>query len=438
MAYRYNLNRRTIEDTMAINNEQLANELRQSIPNIPVIPDNIQVIVRRDTYGTWFVRVSHNGSTMPLPEIGVIKSLLPPEWKRLLGGRHSRRRRVDYYLIQALEAGLPTQVLHDTLQAWAFTWVRATAEASSEVSVPQSQDDSFLLKAQPATIFVGGKSFKLVPTGERNNTNIYRHIRDKAKAIAQIEVQAKLDKAQTDARILVSEANERARVVRAEVDQLRASLGNQAPEWVRNSGRPIRLYNGRWEVGIKVSTYLEDIRYRVGNWGATLHWSPVHPADRGEDYYVSRPMWMWFILGSPEGGYTMSSIHSDQWLTVHTTSRACMEIQGLPRHITSDANLRSLEQGISRGIRVINWNSPLSTSLNSMYPLYVEQIPEMFKRLIRAEVNTPQPGTGVTPAQYLEQINRNGVVLSWDRIETDVEELNYTFTVGATTANVPR
>jgi len=415
-----------------LDTNQLANELRQPEPPTDVI----QVIVRRDNYGLWYIRVTRNNSNMALPEINVIKSLLPPEWKRILGGRHSRRRRTDYYLQQALEQGLPTQVLHDTLQAWAFTWVRATAEASSEAPVPQSQDDSFLLRAQPATIFVGGKSFKLVPTGERDNTNIYRHIRDKAKGIAQIEVQAKLDKAQTDARIMVSEAQGRVETIRREVEQLRASMVNQAPEWARQSGRPIKLMDERWWIGLRVSTYLEDIRYRVDRWRGTVHWNPIRIPGRDEAYYSSRPMQMWLRL-STDGRYAVNEVRGDIWHTVHnTTTGTCMELQGMPARVINMDNLVAVERGISRGMRVINFNSPLSHALNVFYPLYAEQLPDMVKNLITGNASYPNPDATTTPEQYLIRSNEgrpaNNPRISWDRIESDAEELNYTFNVPAT------
>lgn len=402
--------------------------------------DVVGVIVRRNPhYGGWEIRVNRNGANMGLPDVGVIKSLLPPEWKRLLGGRHSRRRRTDYYLTQALEAGLPTQVLHDTLQAWAFTWIKATAEVSSIANAPSpSADESFLLTAQPATIFVGGKSFKLVPTGERNNTNIYRHIRDKAKAVAQIEVQAKLDKAQTDARIMIAEANERATATRREVEQLRASLGNQAPEWARLSGRPIKYADGSWYIGLKVSTYLEDIRYRVDAWHATLHWNPIRVPSHNEAYYQARPMPAWFLL-SADGRYDMYYVMADYWNTVHTADRACMELQGLPTRVDSFNRLRDLENAISRGVRVINWNSPLSRSWDRFYPLYQEQIPPMFKSIILQEISLPEGNAGgiATPEEYLTRANSGAPEgrprISWDRVETDAQDLAYTFTVGPTT-----
>lgn len=401
-------------------------------------PIPIQVTVRRDGY-TWAIFVSINNGQVDLPPIDTIKALLPPAHKHYLGGRHSRRRSAIFYLRSALDRGLPTAVLHDALKAWAFSYASNNEPAESISNyTPQNEDDAFLLRAQPATIVVGGHAYKLVPTGERDISSMLKHVRNKAKAIADVEISAKRDRATNDSRILIAEAIQRANVIRAEVEQLRASLGNQAPEWARNSGRPIRKSGNNWQIGLNVITYIEDIRYRVERWRSTIHWTPTHP--HNPDYYNYHPMDMWLTL-NPEGAYTMYDIRADDWFTVHTTNeRGCMTLQALPPRINNPTDLVNLERGLSRGMRVVNLNSPLWTDINRMYPLFVEQLPFSVKEWLAGRM-TIDPGTGVTPVDYLAHLNRGrgaGSQVSWDRVESDVQEAEYTFTVPANTAtNAP-
>jgi len=63
------------------------------------------------------------------------------------------------------------------------------------------------------------------PTGERDISSMLKHVRNKAKAIAEVEISAKRDRSIADSRILIAEATNRANAIRVEVEQLRASLG---------------------------------------------------------------------------------------------------------------------------------------------------------------------------------------------------------------------
>src|SRR5208283_644029 len=133
----------------------------------------------------------------------------------------------------------------------------------------------FLLNAQPATLLVGGKVFRLVPTGEVDSTRLITQVRNKAKAVAAVEAGAIRSNAITDSRVLISEAEERARVIRVEIDRLRAEAGARPPRWAEECGRGIKYNanNRAYYIALNIITYVEEIRYRVSEWQGTVYWN---------------------------------------------------------------------------------------------------------------------------------------------------------------------
>lgn len=392
------------------------------VPTEPIQPasNRINVLVRRTgDYRGWEISVRNNGEPLELPDISIIKSLLPTAQRRLIRGRQRRYSNNLALLISALNRGMNPQVLHDALKAWVMTHVSESRTVESETILEDEQ--RYLLQVAPATLAVGGRLFRLVPTGEMDITTPLKHLRQRAKAVAQIEVTEMRNRAQIDARAITGEAEDRAASIRQEVERIRQGLGVQPPEWVRDNSIPLKLIDRTWYAGLFIPAYVESIRLRVERWQSTLWWDAIHP--HNADYYISYPMLMWLRL-SPRGAYTLDDVSVDRWKTVHTANRVCMTLQNMPRHIDSLESFNRLREGISRGMRIVNLNSPLTSAINTMYPLFVEQLPPIVIKWLNRQI-TIDPDAGVTPERYREL----APTVTWDRIETDAQEMAQTFEV---------
>jgi hypothetical protein len=384
----------------------------------PPTKQRIHVRVWQGQYGSREISVKVNGEEQGMPSCKAICSLLSQAHRNKLK-RSSNSSLYNYR--EALENGLPPQALHDALKAFYVAKMSQPALAESDTEL--SEDDRLLLRAQPATMLVGGKVYRLVPTGETNVSSLIKGVRRKAITLAETEANGIKERAQVDSRAIISEAESRAQATREEIDRLRASQANMPPEWAYRNGCPMKFRDGRWHIGIYVGCFLESIRYRVQNWHSTLWWNAIHPPNHGLDYYENRAMLMWVRL-TATGTYSLNDVISDKWSTIHTRSYTCMELQGLPRMINSWDNLLRLRNAITRGMLVANLNSPLNVNLEEMYPPFREQLPEPVVRLLQPGNRISiDPGAGVTPAQYLERVPW----LRWDRIVADEVEAAETF-----------
>lgn len=332
----------------------------------------IKVKVWRDDYREWQVSIKVGGQNRDLPTIAVIKSLLPPSDKHFLPSRQGRYSRTLNLLRVALNAGLSAQSLHDALRAWVVATEGATTNVESDIPI-LDEGTAALLNAMPATLEVGGKVYKLVPTKEIDSRPLIKRVRDRAITLAKVEGDAIRGRATTDARVVVREAESRAATLRAEVERERAAVTLRAPEWVINSGRPHCYRDGCWNVEMKVLCRVKEIRYTVGVWNRVLYWNPLDNG-RPNSYYETWRMPVWVRLR--EGGiYTKDDISCKGFCSTHIESYMCMELQGLPPTLQSAEHLLSLEQIIGRGMQVVNLNSPLNTNVKRYWPAFLEQLP---------------------------------------------------------------
>jgi hypothetical protein len=371
--------------------------------------------------GYWIVEVKVDGSPVNLPDKDIIRGFLPQGDKvKLARGR--RYRNVTSVLSGALNAGLSPQSLHDALKAWAVAANSPVRPAESDFNL--DDETSYLLHAQPATLEVGGKVFKLVPAGEIDVRPLIKRIRVKALAGARAEAVTITSKAKVDARLVVSSAENSAASIRAEVEVLRREISSQLPNWVKVSGRPAIWAGNQWWVGLNVSCRVKEIRFTVNEWHTVLYWNPVpYPIDMNEEnrayYWTRHKMRLWVRL-NPEGRYTLDDVRHlvDGFSTVHSDGRVCMSLQGLPSTLTSREHLISLENAISRGMQVVNLNSPLNRDYNNFYPDFKGQIPVIVRKWLTGNIIIAPTRTGQEIGRWME-LNPN---ITWDRVESLEQE----------------
>jgi len=387
------------------------------------IPPRTYVRVHRDQYNTWNVSVKVGTENRDLPSIAVIKSLLNPADKHFLPSRQGRYRGTLGILRIALNAGLSAQSLHDALRAWVMATENRITEAES--SIPATGIDeatSVLLRAQPATLEVGGRVFRLVPSNEVDVRPLITRVRQRTIAQARVETDALRERARTDARVLTTEAERQAARTRAEAEEIARRAGAKVPDWVRDSGRPHYYSSGYWNVELRVNCYLRDIRFLVREWGTILHWKPIVVANHNPDWYAQRKCPLWFRV-SEDGRYDKNSITSGDWDTPHIGSFMCMELQNQPPVIKEYYHLINLEKAISRGMQVLNLNSPLSRAVDNYFPAIKEQIPVIPIKMLRGDVAI-QP-----ESRTLAMFREANPSITWDSAETLAEENNGVFSV---------
>jgi hypothetical protein len=368
--------------------------------------------------GYWITEVKVDGLIVNLPDKDIIRGFLPQGDKAKLP-RGRRYRNVTSILSEALNAGLSPQSLHDALKAWAVAANSPVRPAESDFNL--DDETSYLLHAQPATLEVGGKVFKLVPAGEIDVRPLIKRVRVKALAGARAEAVTITSKAKVDARLVVSSAESSAANIRAEVEVLRREISSQLPNWVKISSRPAIWFSNAWWVGLGVSCRVKEIRFTVNEWHTVLYWNPIpYPVDMNEEnrayYWTSHKMRLWVRL-NPEGRYTLDDVRhlGDGFSTVHSDGgRVCMSLQGLPGVLTSREHLISLENAISRGMQVVNLNSPLSRDYNNFYPDFKGQIPVIVRKWLTGHITRAEQRLNAW-----SELNPN---ITWDRVESLEQE----------------
>lgn len=401
---------------------------------LPAPPPRIRISVRvgpdpryESNRGYWRIEVTVNGNQVDIPDKDIIRGFLPQGDKSKIQ-RGRRWRNVHSTLSNALNSGLSPQALHDALKAWAVAANTPVPPASSEFNL--DDDTSYLLHAQPATLEVGGKVFRLVPAGEVDVRPLIKRVRIKALASAKAEAVTITSKAKVDARLVVSSAENSAASIRAEVETLRREIANQLPTWVKVTGRPVMWIADKWWVGINVQCKVKEIRLTIQQWNTVFYWNAIQwPIGMNEEnrryYFEAHPMRLWVRL-NPGWRYTLDDVRHfrDGFSTTHTsTDRVCMNLQGLPTTLVSPNDLTNLEKGISRGMLVVNLNSPLSRDYTNYYPDFKGQIPDVVRKWLVGTIAIGPTRTNQSLASWRE-INPG---ITWDRTESLVEEGAGTF-----------
>ncbi len=402
-------------------------------PHPHPLPVRTHVQVHRDSYNNWSVSVRVGTEQKDLPSIAVIKALINPADKHWLPSRQGRRHSTLRLLKVALEGGLSAQSLHDALRAWVMATENQVTDAES--SIPASGVDAAtatLLRAQPATLEVGGRVFRLVPAREIDVRPLITRVRQRTIAQARVETDALRERARTDARVVTGEAERQAARMRAEAEEAARRAGAKVSDWVRDSGRPHYYASERWYVEMKVNCFLRDIRFLVREWGVVLHWNPTRVANHEIAWYSlnENKCPLWFRV-TEDGRYDKNSIFGSDWDTPHIGSYMCMELQNQPPVIRSIEHLVALEKAINRGMQVLNLNSPISRRVDNYHPAIKEQIPSIPAQFLKGDINIVP---GVASIEEWQMINPR---ITWDNAESLVEEGRGTFNVGDPVPTLP-
>lgn len=445
------------EDRLAILNRESgerpfdaadASEWRALRNMSPYIPDpNDPPLVRRDrvsvrvvrTQGQgpsseWEVLVRVNGNNVDLPSPQVIRGLLSDEDKRFIPSRTKRYLSTARVMRDSLREGLSPQGLHDALKAWAIATLQQGTEAVSDTNL----DDvtSHLLKVQPATLEVGGQIYKLIPAGRVDARPLIARVRRKALAGVTVEATTIRESAGRDARIVVNEATERAAAIRNQVEAERRQAGLRVPQWVIPSGRAHYWDGSHWNVEMRVSTLVTEIRFLVSRWNTILFWNPIRPTGINPEIRYARTeggkLSVWLRLLT-EGRLHLDNVkvRSGHHTSTHiSTSRACMELQGLPSRVDSLESLKVLEAALSRGMRVVNLNSPLDSYTAHYHPLFLEQLPPVVIKLFNQEMS-------INDAYPLLEHRERIPDITWDRAESIIEEARGVFDVNTPVQALP-
>lgn len=402
-------------------------------PNDPPLPrrDRVSVRVVRVSAedgdrSTWVIEVRINGNVVDYPKSQVIRGLLSDEDKRFLPARGKRYENTLRVLQQALREGLQPQSLHDSLKAWAISTLQQGTEATSETNLDEVT--AHLLRVQPATLEVGGRVYKLIPAGSVDTRPLIARVRKKALAGASMEATAIREDATRDARIVVNEATDRADNIREQIEAERRRASITVPPWVVQSNRATYWDGAYWNVEMKLSVQVREIRYLVQRWETILFWNPLIPeALIADDAYFIRAynklsVWLKLVPGI---------LHLDNVKTKHVSYscthinsyRTCMELQGLPRVVDSVERLMSLEASLSRGMRVVNLNSPLDYEVRHYHPAFKAQLPEVVVNFLANHVAE----MGSYP--NMERYRRDNPEVTWDRVESVIDEARGVFNV---------
>lgn len=389
----------------------------------------IKVIVRRNGQGysartNWVVviRMLKPGMSWEVinnPEFKHVKGLLTPEIKRFFPMARDR-----FYLQEALEAGCNAQVLADILKTWAVAKYSQSQEGGADTNI--DEETSYLLRSQPATLDVGGRIYRLVPTGEVDTRPLIRKVKTRALAGVKVEADGIRSRAATDARMVVTEAEQRAGRVRAEIEALQRSANSQVPVWIRDSKRPHFWDGSYWNLELSLGCKIREIRYTVSQWGdggTVLYWNPLVPVVNGvhreDSWYSYHPMKAWVRLGV-NGGFSLDSVRMKEWTVTHIHDRVCMGLQGVPSRLTNLEEVRLLEGILTRGMQVVNLNSPLSRE--RYWPDFDAQLPPQVK-LFFANVRMFDSYRNVT------SFRRDYPEFTWDREEAISREAETSFTL---------
>lgn len=372
-------------------------------------------------YGGWSIAINvlragkaWAGIALPSYIMLTIRGLVPDSEKHWFSGR----ARGDRGIQEILEAGCSPIVIKDALTAWIVAKESQVTEASGDTVI---EDEALsLLRMMPATLEVGGKVFRLVPTREVDVRPLITRIRGKVINASKVEGEAIKVRASTDARMVVSEAERRASRIREEIAALQRNQGSKVPEWVRLSGRPHYFFDGGWFVEVRIGCKVTDIRFTLSEWNTILHWSPI--VVKGEAYYRTHPMRGWVRLRE-EGNYDVGNIFLKEWDTTHIShSATCMHLQGLPASLDSLENLNGLESCLTRGMQVVNLNSPLNRVVGGYYPDFLEQLPVTVVEWLKGNVGIRGGTLAGFKASHPE-------IATWSSEETIEQEVDSTFRV---------
>lgn len=108
----------------------------------------------------------------------------------------------------------------------------------------------------------------------------------------------------------------------------------------------------------------------------------------------------------------------------------CMDLFARPDKVESIEHLMALEKAISRGMQVVNLNSPISRAVDNYYPALKDQLPVIPIKYLKGDWLEPR---AITKAAFKE----SNPSITWDYEESLVQESNGTFNVDAPVLVLP-
>lgn len=405
---------------------------REYITNTPLIAANVpaaprprlRVTIRRLPDGQqWSITATYGGDRQTIPLTSQIKPFLPANYRAHLTAT-SNRYTSEEYLNDALNAGnIPTQIMADAIRAC----IHARLTQAADITVEQPNDsDIALLEAQPATLMVAGRAWRLVPTGQPTDMrSILATVRRQVRDNAAVEATRIREAANNESRMVIEAAELRAETIREQLNEERAALRVTFPEWLANSGRPIWRFDGHIHAMIRVQCHIEHIQYNVSEWQTTLYWNRANAEHFNGGYEL-----MCSVRIGEQGQYSMEGISCyGEYGAPHIAHRCCMALQGLPTVLDNATKLEKLETILNRGMKVINLNSLLDRSINHWHPCIIAQIPEPVRQMLTGARH--YPGTDSAGTRHERMIDFPTGERTWNRAVSVADEALETFAAPA-------
>ena len=365
--------------------------------------------------GAWQFDLKVDGQPKQVPRSTLtVKQFLPKEYKQSLRVIRNSSYNTETELQRVLEEGtIPTRILADALKAYLVSKL----EQAQDVQVDSRADaeDIALLKAQPATLLVGGVAWQLVPAGGRDMRAQLKGIRARVKKGAADEVARLKEQGAAEAKLVVRSAELQAEAQRKDLAKLKAAVEREAasrpPQWLLDSKRMFRLRGaGEWEVEINVLAKVLRVELTAPSWGnVLLSWAAL-PLTSYEKLECR-------LRVQQDGNYDLSYVYASdpRGCAPHiSVDSLCMTLQGLPATISSAEDITIVQAAISRGMEVVNLASLLNYTPNEWLPSLKKQMPRGVLQLL-AQGNRNREWPGYTERQTREEwLAAEGHVASWD------------------------
>jgi hypothetical protein len=376
---------------VAVVNEPL---LPVSIPRLRVSIDR-----RADRYGSinWQLTVV-NG---PIPTKYEIKEYLDKGIVRRLG-RRTWIKELEYIIIRAIDTyGVDPAILVEAVTQASLAKQAREATGSFSNSI-YDRELQLAMATQPAIIAIGDQLFTLQPKGAIKAGRAMAAIRERIVGSARdnaIKIKAT---GQLEAAAVISNAERQLRLAREQIAKERAALTSimTIPQWIADNYIKVRKWDSsvyKMAVGMEISTKVnsfsmthykttgtgrgEVTKSEIIKWNRNLDGSD-QPIVHLANYHT---VTIWLPFDHVNGSYVYKSAKiievSGYQLPHLTSSRCCMELQGLPERMTDIDSYRRLQIAINRGSSEVNMMSLLST-YNNWHPDIQAQCPVNLKKII--------------------------------------------------------
>jgi len=372
----------------------VTSELPVSVPRLRVSIDR-----RADRYGSinWQLTVV-NG---PMPTKYEIKEYLDKGIVRRLG-RGTWMKELEYIIIRAIDTyGVDPAILVEAITQASLAKQAREATGSFSNSI-YDRELQLAMVTQPAIIAIGDQLFTLQPKGAIKAGRAMAAIRERIVGSARDSAVKIKATGQLEAAAVISNAERQLRLAREQIAKERAALTSimTIPQWIADNYIKVRKWDSsvyKMAVGMEISTKVNSFsmtHYKTSGTGrARVTKSEIIKWNRnldGSDQSIVHlanyhTVTIWLPFDHTNGSYAYKSAKiievSGYQLPHLTSSRCCMELQGLPERMTDIDSYRRLQAAINRGSSEVNMMSLLST-YNNWHPDIQAQTPINLKKII--------------------------------------------------------